>query len=96
MTYTILFTDTENRTASILVVTYEMGDTSVQTVRMSHCKNAYHKAYLLTSEGFPQKPFYIRHRGEERKEVDFALAVLQEQLEGVPAQGGLAFNRPKD
>lgn len=94
MTYTILFTDNEHRTAAILVLHYEKGDTSIAIVRHAHCKTtAYFKAYMLGPNDFAEYPFYVRRAGEKGQEVEFALAVLQERLEGVRAKGGLAFGR---
>lgn len=93
MTYTILFTDSKHRTAGIVVISYEEDDTSPAIIRHSHGKNQYEQGWLLAADDFEPKPFYLRQAGEEGQEVHFALAVLQERLNGTPAKGGLAFGR---
>lgn len=96
MTYTILFTDNSNKTAAVIVVFYEKGDTSPTIIRHAYQKRVeYQRAYLLEDADFDRNAFWIRNENEHNEEVNSALAVLQEMLEGVKAKGGPAFERPR-
>ncbi|MBM3281292.1 MAG: hypothetical protein FJY91_00875 [Candidatus Harrisonbacteria bacterium] len=97
---TILFRDSEDRHAGVVIVAgrdpFERSD-SFQKICHIHAKGdrQYEKAFLLNPNdtAFAAQPFYVRKPDEEGKEVDFALAVLNERLSGKPATSGLAFGR---